>query len=72
LNESATRSIVKTVTWRVTGSSATFLIAYLLIGDFTIAGVIGITQMISNTILYYLHERVWNRILWGKKKQYER
>ena len=71
LIESATRSIVKTVTWRITGSSATFLIAYLLIGDFTIAGVIGITQMISNTILYYLHERVWNKIVWGKRKQYE-
>jgi uncharacterized membrane protein len=61
------RSIVKTVSWRLTGSSATFLIAFLLTGNFAIAGVIGITQMISNTILYYVHERVWNKIAWGQQ-----
>jgi uncharacterized membrane protein len=66
LSECKKRSLVKTITWRITGSTATFLIAFLLTGNFAIAGVIGITQMISNTILYYLHERVWNEINWGK------
>ena len=61
------RSIVKTISWRLTGSSATFLIAFLLTGNFAIAGVIGITQMISNTILYYVHERIWNKIRWGQQ-----
>jgi uncharacterized membrane protein len=61
------RSLVKTISWRVTGSSATFLIAYLLIGNFAVAGVIGVTQMITNTILYYFHERIWNRIRWGQQ-----
>jgi uncharacterized membrane protein len=61
------RSLVKTISWRITGSSATFLIAYLLIGNFAVAGVIGITQMVSNTILYYFHERIWNRIQWGQQ-----
>ena len=60
------RSLVKTVSWRLTGSSATFLIAYVMTGDFAVAGVIGVTQMISNTVLYYFHERLWNRIKWGK------
>jgi uncharacterized membrane protein len=59
------RSLVKTISWRITGSSATFLIAYLLTGNFAVAGVIGLTQMVSNTILYYFHERIWNRIRWG-------
>ena len=67
LNDTAARSVVKTVTWRVTGSTATFLIAYTMTGNFAVAGVIGVTQMISNTILYYIHERVWNRIVWGAK-----
>jgi uncharacterized membrane protein len=61
------RSIVKTISWRLTGSSATFLIAFLLTGNFAIAGVIGVTQMISNTILYYVHERIWNKISWGQQ-----
>jgi uncharacterized membrane protein len=59
------RSLVKTVSWRITGSSATFLIAYALTGNFAVAGVIGFTQMITNTVLYYVHERVWNKIKWG-------
>jgi uncharacterized membrane protein len=61
------RSVVKTVSWRLTGSGATFLIAFILTGNFAIAGVIGITQMISNSILYYIHERLWNNIKWGRK-----
>lgn len=61
------RSLIKTITWRITGSSATLLIAYVLIGNFAIAGIIGATQMISNTILYYVHERVWNKIAWGQQ-----
>ena len=54
-----TRHIVKTITWRITGSSATFLIAYLMTGSFDIAGTIGVAQVVVNTVLYYIHERVW-------------
>jgi uncharacterized membrane protein len=61
------RSLVKTISWRITGSGATFAIAYIMTGSFAIAGVIGVTQMISNTILYYLHERIWNKIAWGQQ-----
>jgi len=61
------RSIVKTISWRITGSTATFLIAYIMTGNFALAGVIGIIQLISNTILYYIHERIWNKIYWGRK-----
>ena len=61
------RSIAKTISWRLTGSSATFLIAYMLTGNFAIAGVIGVIQMITNTILYYAHERLWNKIRWGQQ-----
>ena len=67
MSESATRSVTKTVTWRVTGSLATFLIAYIITGSFDVAGVIGVAQVITNTILYYIHERVWNCIIWGQK-----
>ena len=64
--ETNKRSIVKTVTWRITGSTATFLIAYLLTGNLAISGVIGMTQMVINTILYYMHERIWNLIKWER------
>jgi uncharacterized membrane protein len=67
MNESNTRSLVKTVSWRLTGSGATFLIAYLISGNLTVGGTIAVIQLVSNTILYYIHERIWNRINWGKK-----
>jgi uncharacterized membrane protein len=66
LSDCAKRSLIKTVSWRITGSSATFLIAYIMTGNFAIAGIIGVTQMVSNTILYYIHERIWNKVTWGR------
>jgi uncharacterized membrane protein len=66
MTESNTRSIVKTVTWRLTGSGATFLISYIMTGNLSIAGTIAVVQMTSNTVLYYIHERIWNRLKWGK------
>jgi uncharacterized membrane protein len=64
--ESNVRSIIKSICWRITGSSATFFIALLMTGDLTTSSVIGIIQIISNTILYYIHERIWNKIHWGR------
>jgi uncharacterized membrane protein len=67
MNDSNLRSIVKTISWRLTGSGATFLIVLLISGNLSIAGPIAITQLIVNTILYYIHERVWNIINWERK-----
>ena len=66
MNDSALRSLAKTVSWRITGSGATFAISYMVLGNFVIAGSIAIAQLISNTILYFVHERLWNKIKWGK------
>lgn len=64
--ETNKRSLAKTITWRITGSSATFLIAYIITGNLAAAGIIGITQMILNTVLYYIHERLWNLSKWER------
>lgn len=61
------RSLTKTISWRITGSGATFAIVYLITGDLTSSGTVAIIQVAANTLLYYLHERVWNKIKWGIK-----
>jgi uncharacterized membrane protein len=61
-----TRSLVKTVTWRLTGSGATFGISWLISGDIAVAGTIAIIQIVANTVLYYFHERIWNSVKWGR------
>jgi uncharacterized membrane protein len=67
MSDTARRSLVKTVSWRLTGSGATFLISYLIAGDFAVAGTIAVIQLISNTLLYFVHERIWNKIGWGRQ-----
>ena len=64
--DTSTRSLIKTISWRITGSGATFAISYLVLGDFSVASTIAITQVTLNTILYYVHERIWNKIAWQK------
>jgi uncharacterized membrane protein len=51
----------KTLSWRIIGSSSTFLIGYIITGQAFLATSIAVAQMIVNTILYYIHERVWLR-----------
>jgi uncharacterized membrane protein len=63
------RSLIKTITWRITGSGATFGISYLISGNFVIAGSIATIQLVTNTVLYFIHERVWNRVKWGRVNQ---
>jgi uncharacterized membrane protein len=67
LSDTTRRSLVKTISWRLTGSGATFLISYLIAGNFVVAGTIAFIQLVSNTILYFVHERLWNKIKWGRK-----
>ena len=63
------RSLIKTITWRITGSGATFGISYLISGNFVIAGSIATIQLVTNTVLYFIHERVWDRVKWGRVSQ---
>ncbi len=66
MTDSNGRSLVKTLTWRITGSASTFTIAYLITGSFGISSVIAFVQMGVNTVLYWLHERAWARVSWGR------
>ena len=60
------RTIVKTLTWRVTASLTTFVIAWVLTGDLLIGATIGSIEAIAKIFLYYFHERIWNHISWAK------
>ncbi|MCU7891959.1 MAG: DUF2061 domain-containing protein [Candidatus Thiodiazotropha sp. (ex Ustalcina ferruginea)] len=66
LVEKPVRSLVKALSWRVTGSIDTILLSWLFTGNLTIAAAIGLTEVMSKMVLYYLHERVWNRISLGR------
>ncbi len=61
------RSLVKAVTWRVTGSIDTFVISFIVTGRLTLAGSIAATELLTKIGLYYFHERIWAVIAWGRK-----
>jgi len=60
------RSLVKALSWRLTGSVDTLLLSWLFTGDLAVAAAIGTTEVLTKTVLYYLHERAWNRLSLGR------
>lgn len=60
------RSLAKAISWRVTGSIDTMVLSWLFTGDLTVAAAISLTEVATKMALYYLHERVWNRIPLGR------
>ncbi len=65
-SEGVKRSILKTISWRAVGTLDTFFIAYMVTGTFNQAISIGGFELITKMILYFFHERGWNKIQWGK------
>ena len=59
------RSVVKSLTWRALGSLDTFVLSYLITGNFIWAGTIASLEVVTKMVLYYFHERAWARINWG-------
>ena len=66
--EKHSRSIVKAVSWRVTGTLDTILVSFLITGQMSLAFSIGFVELFTKIGLYYVHERVWNRISFGREK----
>lgn len=61
-----TRSIAKTISWRLIGTLDTIIISWIITGELTMALSIGSIELVSKMLLYFFHERAWNRIKWGK------
>tara|TARA_B100001750_G_C15486170_1_gene588410 strand:+ start:540 stop:809 length:270 start_codon:yes stop_codon:yes gene_type:complete len=60
-----TRSLVKTLSWRIIATTDTILIARIITGSWTLGfGIAGI-EVVTKMFLYYLHERGWSTLDWG-------
>ena len=66
--ESNTRSIAKAVSYRVLGSLSTALIVFVFSGDMKVSAGVGVLDMVVKMALYYLHERLWNHIPFGRQR----
>jgi len=60
------RSFVKAVSWRLTGSVDTMVISFLITGRIKWALTISGVELLTKIFLFYVHERVWNKIPFGR------
>ena len=69
------KSIIKAITWRIVGSIDTFLLSFFIIkfidpqathSAAKTAGSIASVEVVSKILLYYLHERAWEQLRWGR------
>ena len=67
--ENKSRSIGKSISWRILASCDTILISYLITGSIAIAASIGSIEVLTKMFLYYFHERLWDRISFGRNWQ---
>ncbi|MBZ0326142.1 MAG: DUF2061 domain-containing protein [Altibacter sp.] len=70
LRESKKRHLAKTFTWRGLGTLDTMIISWIITGNPFTGLKIGLAELITKMILYYIHERVWYRRDYGLKKRH--
>ena len=60
------RSILKALTWRIAASTITLISATLITSNLDWTKSIVIYEFINGILIYYVHERIWNRLNWGR------
>ena len=60
------RSLVKGISWRMTGTVDTIIISWIVTRKLHLAFTIGFIELFTKVILYYFHERIWERVKIGR------
>jgi uncharacterized membrane protein len=68
LGETHSRTVIKAVSWRVIASLTTMAIIYVLTREWVLTLGAGLVEASSKMLFYYLHERAWGKIGWGKQR----
>jgi len=69
--ESTRRSIAKALSWRLLATIITATLAYVVTGEVEIAAKIGLADTLIKLVVYIGHERLWNRLAYGRQPQPE-
>ena len=65
-SEKPVRSIAKALSWRIVGTLDTLVVSYFVTGKLLLAASIASVDFLTKLVLYFFHERIWNKIKWGK------
>jgi uncharacterized membrane protein len=66
ISDKPLRSVTKALSWRLIGTLDTLVVSYLVTGEIGLATSIASVDFLTKLILYFFHERIWNKINWGK------
>tara|TARA_R110002111_G_scaffold98272_1_gene151604 strand:- start:1018 stop:1449 length:432 start_codon:yes stop_codon:yes gene_type:complete len=53
------RHFAKTITWRIVGTLDTLLLSWFISNDMSVGLKMGLFELVTKMLLYYVHERVW-------------
>ncbi len=65
-SEKPIRSIVKAISWRIVGTIDTLIISFFITQKISLAASIASLEVLTKMVLYFFHERIWNKVKWGK------
>ncbi len=65
--ETKKRSIAKALSWRFIATIITSTLALALTGRWEFAAAIGLADTAFKFFIYFAHERLWNRINFGRE-----
>ena len=66
VHEEHKRSALKAISWRIIATSTTMFLVYIFTGQLELTVGVGIGDAVLKMTFYFLHERVWNRIRFGR------
>jgi adenylylsulfate kinase len=64
--ETKIRSVIKAFSWRFLATLTTFTLVWVFTGKIDTALAVGGLEVILKMLIYFLHERGWDKIRWGK------
>jgi len=64
--DSTLRLITKSATWQIAGLFTMMLIGFLFTNSITASGGIAIAGSIAGFLSYFVHEKAWSKIRWGR------
>lgn len=67
--ESHLRSVAKGVSYRILGTVLTGAFSYVITGSARAALLIGSAEVTAKLVLFWGHERLWDRIAWGRRRR---
>ena len=65
--ETNLRSVIKAVSWRALATLTTFCLVWVFTGKIELALTVGGLEVVLKMLIYFFHERGWNRVRWGRR-----